>query len=84
MFFGHLKFQRVLLTHIHICIAFNYRDSADSNTSVQLTSEGVEDVVYCGIPDWVYEGIIQSLDFFELDFLNINYAIIPTIESNKF
>ncbi|XP_023344643.1 venom dipeptidyl peptidase 4 isoform X3 [Eurytemora carolleeae] len=37
-----------------------YRDSAYSNKSVQLTTEGVEDVVYCGIPDWVYEEEVLS------------------------
>lgn len=78
MFFDYLKISDCFANPYSYLYCFYFRDSAYSNKSVQLTTEGVEDVVYCGIPDWVYEGIIQSFEFFK-----IKNAIFLTIQSNK-
>lgn len=37
-----------------------YRPTAASISEVQLTRSGIPGVVYHGIPDWVYEGMIME------------------------
>jgi hypothetical protein len=37
-----------------------YRPTAASIAEVQLTQSGIPGVVYHGIPDWVYEGMIMK------------------------
>jgi hypothetical protein len=35
-----------------------YRPTAASKAEVQLTTSGIPGIIYHGIPDWVYEGMI--------------------------
>ena len=36
-----------------------YRPTAANKAEVQLTRSGIPGVIYHGIPDWVYEGMIM-------------------------